>query len=87
MLAKHPSPSPVMTGEVFKEGKESLALSVLLLSEDTHLARIFVPVVICIQGSSKDTRNRDAFPTRDSTAGQLSHLFSSHLIMKNFPRE
>lgn len=87
MLAKHPSPSPVMTGEVLKEGKESLALSVLLLPKDAHLARIFVPVVICIQCSSKDTRHRDAFPTCDSTAGQLSRLFPSHLIMKNFPRE
>lgn len=38
---------PVMTGEAFKEGKESLALSVLLLPKDAHLARIFVSVVIC----------------------------------------
>lgn len=30
-----------MTGEVLKEGKESWALSVVLLPKDAHLARIF----------------------------------------------
>ena len=87
MLAKHPSPPPVMTGEVFQKEKESLALCQCCCP----LRMLILPISLCLLWSVSSvppkTRNWDAFPTRDSTAGQISHLSSSHLIMKNFPRE
>lgn len=72
---------------VFQEEKESLALCQCCC----HLRMLILPVSLCLLWSVSSvppkTRNWDAFPTHDSTAGQLSHLSSSHLIMKNFPRE